>query len=113
MARTAEHCGCWLVHERRAVRSHPDHPAMPQNFLACDRDQELLMPPNLREWLPEDHFAWFVLAAVDEMDLALLHKPVEIASGGVCATASDVSRSGHCSPAYAGPTASMASARLP
>jgi transposase len=42
---------------------------MPQNFLACDRDQELLLPPNLREWLPEDHFAWFVLDAVAEMDL--------------------------------------------
>jgi transposase len=42
---------------------------MPQNFLACDRDQELLLPPNLRDWLPEDHFAWFVLDAVEEMDL--------------------------------------------
>jgi hypothetical protein len=46
---------------------------MPQNFLACDRDQELLMPPSLREWLPEDHFAWFVLAAVDEMDLSAFY----------------------------------------
>jgi hypothetical protein len=27
---------------------------MPQNFLACDREQELLLPPSLREWLPED-----------------------------------------------------------
>ena len=34
---------------------------MPQNFLACDREQELLLPPSLREWLPEDHFAWFVI----------------------------------------------------
>jgi transposase len=42
---------------------------MPQNFIACDRDQELLLPPNLRDWLPEDHFAWFVLAAVEEMNL--------------------------------------------
>jgi transposase len=42
---------------------------MPQNFLACDRDQELLLPPNLRDWLPEDHFAWFVLDAVVEMNL--------------------------------------------
>ena len=42
---------------------------MPQNFLACDRNQELLLPPNLRDWLPEDHFVWFVLAAADEMDL--------------------------------------------
>jgi hypothetical protein len=32
---------------------------MPQNFLACDREQELLLPPSLREWLPEGHLAWF------------------------------------------------------
>src|SRR5215216_6809113 len=43
---------------------------MPQNFRACDREQELMLPPSLREWLPDDHLAWFVLAAVEEMDLA-------------------------------------------
>jgi hypothetical protein len=43
---------------------------MPQNLIACDRDQELLLPPNLREWLPEDHLAWFVLAAVGEMHVS-------------------------------------------
>ena len=43
---------------------------MAQNFLPCDRDQELLLPPSLREWLPEDHLAWFVLDAVDEIDLS-------------------------------------------
>src|SRR5512133_2155220 len=43
---------------------------MPQNFLACDREQELLLPPSLRDWLPEDHFAWFVIDAVGELDLA-------------------------------------------
>jgi len=43
---------------------------MPQNFIECDREQVLLMPPSLRDWLPEDHFAWFVLAAVAEMDLS-------------------------------------------
>ncbi len=39
------------------------------NFVACDRDQELLLPPSLREWLAEDHLAWFVLDAVDAIDL--------------------------------------------
>ena len=39
------------------------------NFLACDRDQELLLPPSLREWLPQDHLAWFVIDAVEELDL--------------------------------------------
>jgi transposase len=47
-----------------------DDPGMPQNFLPCDREQVLLMPPSLAEWLPEGHFAWFVLAAVEEMDLS-------------------------------------------
>src|SRR3954468_17043083 len=43
---------------------------MAQNFIACDRDQELLLPPSLREWLPEEHLAWFVLDAVAELDLS-------------------------------------------
>ncbi len=42
---------------------------MAQNFLPCDREQELLLPPSLREWLPEGHLAWFVLDAVAEFDL--------------------------------------------
>jgi transposase len=42
---------------------------VPQNFIECDRDQELLLPPSLREWLPGDHLAWFVIDAVAEMDL--------------------------------------------
>jgi transposase len=44
-----------------------------QNFLLCDRDQALLLPPSLREWLPEDHLAWFVLDAVDELDLSAFY----------------------------------------
>jgi transposase len=46
---------------------------MPQNFLACDREQELLLPPSLREWLPEDHLAWFVIDAVAQFDLAAFY----------------------------------------
>jgi transposase len=46
---------------------------MAQNFLACDREQELLLPPSLREWLPDDHLAWFVVAAVEELDLAAFY----------------------------------------
>src|SRR5919202_1440902 len=46
---------------------------MPQNFLACDRDQELLLPPSLRDWLPDDHLTWFVLEAVDELDLSAFY----------------------------------------
>ena len=42
---------------------------MPQNFRSCDRDQPLLLPPDLHDWLAEDHLAWFVIEAVDELDL--------------------------------------------
>jgi transposase len=42
---------------------------MAYNFLACDRDQAFLLPPDLREWLSADHLAWFVLDVVDQLDL--------------------------------------------
>jgi transposase len=42
---------------------------MAYNFLPCRRDQAFLLPPDLREWLPTDHLAWFVLDVVDELDL--------------------------------------------
>src|SRR3954465_7974653 len=42
---------------------------MGPSFTACEREQSFLMPPDVREWLPDNHLAWFVLAAVEEMDL--------------------------------------------
>jgi transposase len=42
---------------------------MGQNFITADRDQVLLLPPSLVDWLPEEHFVWTVLGAVDQMDL--------------------------------------------
>jgi transposase len=44
-----------------------------QNFLPCEREQELLLPPSLREWLPEDHLAWFVIDAVEALDLGAFY----------------------------------------
>ena len=32
-------------------------------------DQGLLLPPSLRDWLPEDHLVWFISDTVDELDL--------------------------------------------
>lgn len=43
---------------------------MTQNFLSCDREQELLLPPSLRDWLGENHVVWFVLDVVESMDLS-------------------------------------------
>jgi transposase len=43
------------------------------NVRAVDRDQVFLMPPSVRDWLPEDHLAWFVLDVVDELDLGAFY----------------------------------------
>src|SRR4051812_50078540 len=48
---------------------------MPQNFLACDREQSFLLPPDVREWLPENHLAWFVIDTVAVMDTAAVFSP--------------------------------------
>jgi transposase len=42
---------------------------MAYNFLGCDRDQPFLLPPDLRDWLPDGHLAWFILDVVDQLDL--------------------------------------------
>jgi transposase len=46
---------------------------MGQRFVACDREQSFLMPPDVREWLPPRHLAWFVIDAVAEMDLEVFY----------------------------------------
>jgi transposase len=42
---------------------------MPQNFLSPQRDQPLLLPVDMREWLPEDDLVFVVLDAVGTLDL--------------------------------------------
>src|SRR5215211_5615252 len=46
---------------------------MPQNFIEGAREQGFLLPPDVREWLAEDHLAWFVIDAVGEMDLSAFY----------------------------------------
>ena len=43
---------------------------MPQNFIVCDRGQTMLLPPDLTDWVPDDHVVWSILGAVDQMDLS-------------------------------------------
>jgi transposase len=46
---------------------------MALSYLPVDRDQQFLLPPSMREWLPEGHLAWFVLEVVDRLDTSVLH----------------------------------------
>src|SRR4029453_7844210 len=47
---------------------------MAYNLLHGDRDQPFLLPPDLREWLPEDHLAWFVADVTDQLDLGTFYR---------------------------------------
>jgi transposase len=53
-----------------------------QNFLACEREQPFLLPPDVREWLPEDHLAWFVIDAVGVMDTSRFHAAYRVDGHG-------------------------------
>ena len=46
---------------------------MAQNFIEGCREQGFLLPPDVREWLPGDHLAWFVIDAAGEMDLSAFY----------------------------------------
>jgi transposase len=36
-------------------------------------EQDLLLPPSLRDWLPENHLVYFVSDVVDQLDLSKIH----------------------------------------
>ena len=43
---------------------------MRKTYLPYDPDQQLLLPAALREWLPDDHLAYFISDVVDQLDLS-------------------------------------------
>jgi transposase len=50
---------------------------MPKGYRSYLPEQELLLPPSLREWLPEHHLVYFVSDVVDQLDLSAMHAVYE------------------------------------
>jgi transposase len=50
---------------------------MGKTFRSYEPDQRLLLPPDLREWLPEGHLALFVSDVVDALDLSAIFAAYE------------------------------------
>src|SRR5450432_3680549 len=46
---------------------------MPKGYRAYLPEQDLLLPPSLRQWLDEDHLVYFVSDVVDQLDLSAIH----------------------------------------
>jgi transposase len=45
---------------------------MPKTYRPYVPEQDLLLPPSLREWLAEDHLAFFVSDLIDQLDLSAI-----------------------------------------
>ncbi len=50
-------------------------------YLSYDPEQKLLLPPDLREWVPEGHLALFISDVVDELDLSAIVGSYESGDG--------------------------------
>ena len=50
---------------------------MPKRYRSYVPEQDILMPPTLRDWLPEGHLAYFVSEIVDALDLSAIHAVYE------------------------------------
>jgi transposase len=50
---------------------------MPKGYRTYLPEQELLLPPSLREWLPEQHLVYFVSDVVDQLDLSAMYAVYE------------------------------------
>jgi hypothetical protein len=55
-----------------------------QNGVRADL-RSVLLPPDMRDWLPADHLVWFVLDVVDRLDLGAFRRSYR--SSGLEATA--------------------------
>ena len=47
---------------------------MAKGYVPVDRDQQFLVPPDMREWLPKGHLVWWLLEVVERMDTKALHR---------------------------------------
>lgn len=50
---------------------------MPKGYRPYLPEQDFLLPPSLREWLPEGHLAYYVSDMVDQLDLSAIHAVYE------------------------------------
>jgi hypothetical protein len=41
---------------------------MAMGYRPVDRDQQFLLPLDMREWLPSSHLVWFVIETVEQLD---------------------------------------------
>src|SRR2546425_4439115 len=75
-----EHGRSWR-HRLLDSGSHINVLAMAKTFRPYSMDQHLLLPPDLRAWLPEGDLALFISDVVDAFDLSAIYDAYETGEG--------------------------------
>jgi transposase len=53
-----------------------------RDYVPTRRDELLLLPPDVREWLPKGHLVWFLLDVIERMDTSVLHRRAKLGGAG-------------------------------
>jgi transposase len=69
---------CPSVSSWRPVDNH----RVAKNYLHSQLDELMLLPPDVRDWLPGDHVVWFLLDAVAAIDTSSLHGRAKLGGAG-------------------------------
>jgi transposase len=51
-------------------------------FKPYEPNQLFLLPPDMKDWLPDDHLVYFVMDVVDELDLCAIYQRYDSSEGG-------------------------------
>lgn len=51
-------------------------------FKPYEPHQLLLLPPNMNDWLPEDHLVYFLMDVVGQLDLSSIYRCYDGSKGG-------------------------------
>jgi len=67
---------------------------MSQRYKPYNRDQDFLLPPSVRDWLPKGDLAYFICELVDELDLSAIYRHYEVVEDKAAGRARAKARSG-------------------
>jgi transposase len=59
-----------------------DSDLVAKRYLPVRRDELMLLPPDVRDWLPVDHVVWFLLDVVAALDTSRLHRRARLGGAG-------------------------------
>lgn len=68
-------CVCLLLGHNASMKTKT-------NFKSYQPNQLLLLPPDMKQWLPEDDLAYFIMDVVNGLDLSAIYQSYDSSKGG-------------------------------